>query len=283
MLISVLFVPIVFFNIRHLMSQKESVVGLCVHGLSDDDLEAVQELGVRWIRADVEGQGWSEVIEKAPNNNLHVVGILDHQTMGFSDFFTLEDWTLKVEESVRNYKSFVDAWEIWNEPQFTEFQYGFMDGSPEHYFLMLQSSYEIIKTLDKDATVIGLGGTNIYGNTLASDFAFATEVMRLGGGQYLDAISLHMYKTFGDLPTSSLSVALPFYRGFDKEIWITEYGESVEGGDQRYFLVKSKDVFDTWKITKHFCYILRDDNQYGLLSEDGERLDSFYAFKELYG
>ena len=74
-----------------------------------------------------------------------MLAIIDHNTLNQQDF-TLQDWQGNVSAIVAsNEAKLVSAWEIWNEPNNPSFNFGYMDGSAEHYFDMLKVAYTTIK------------------------------------------------------------------------------------------------------------------------------------------
>lgn len=280
LLISLVPILVVYTRFLFVKTTEPAFLGMCVHGLNSNDYDAIQELGVTWVRNDVDGLGWEETILCAQNTDLKVLGILDHQTMNHDPNFTLEDWKNNVTVAVQNYAEYVDAWEIWNEPQSSVFQYGYQDGSAEHYFNMLKEAYQIIKTYDSSAPVLGLGGAFVYGPNIVYDLPFVTNVMLSGGGNYMDVISVHVYLGTDVYPEASYPGSIPYYKTFGKELWVTEFGASSQEGDQTEYLRGAAQFFDYYDLDKTFCYILRDNNQFGLLDETGEKKPSFFTYKQ---
>ena len=182
----------------------------------------------------------------------HYLGILDYQTLGANPGpsgcasncnWTLSTWNASVEAALANYPE-VHSWEIWNEPQISAYQGGFLN-STYNYFLMLKSAYRIIKAHNQSDTVVCLGGDNIYtGGPSPSyyDYLWAAQVWSYGASSYCNAISLHAYTSFtylmSDMPPGSnqtmgelFSEALSAYENLTgKPIWITEVGIPSNNG-----------------------------------------------------
>ena len=88
-------------------------------------------------------------------------------------------------------------WEILNEPNIWRFGEGAKRGSasmpPEKYVLILKAAYTTIKAIDPSLTVYG---ACVNG----SDFDYPARIMKLGAGSYMDAFSIHPYRTSPDIP-----------------------------------------------------------------------------------
>ncbi len=80
----------------------------------------------------------------------------------------------------------VRCWEVWNEPNIAPGWPGRPPNAKE-YTALLKAAYEGVKSVDPDLRVIGLASS-------AVDLKFASEVLRLGGAKYMDAISVHAYQ-----------------------------------------------------------------------------------------
>jgi hypothetical protein len=91
------------------------------------------------------------------------------------------DWRRYVAEVVKRYGDRVKHWEVWNEANSGHFL-----GTPKEYFEVLKAAYETIKGLDPKATVVGIAGCPGW-------LPFTEEVFKLGGLQYMDALSYHDY------------------------------------------------------------------------------------------
>jgi len=170
---------------------------------------------VDWIRTD-----WDMSYDMASfatlmrENEIRVLGILDHWTMGFRDDFTLEEWAEVVDDVVSQHAD-VDAWEVWNEPNIPLFHFGYMDGTPKHYVEMLRTAYDLIKA--KSDVVVVFAGLSPYGNW--SDWL--SKCYELGAANFCDVQGVHVYEN----PEINGEVLLRTYQISNKDLWITEVGK----------------------------------------------------------
>ena len=95
----------------------------------------------------------------------------------------LELWRNYVRNMVTRVRGRIRFYEIFNEPN------GLM--SAEDYFPYLKSFYEEVKKIDPGSRVIGLCVTSDFGTT---GDRFVTDVMKQGGGKYMDIASFHPYQ-----------------------------------------------------------------------------------------
>ena len=209
---------------------------------------------IDYFRTDIgNNRNQERLIQNVTSAGGHYVGILDYVTVGASPSpngcfsgcnWTLGDWNASVENAVESYPE-IHVWEIWNEPQFTEWQSGFLNGSVYNYYLMLKSAYKIIKAHNSSDIVLCLGGDNVYGSggyPSYSDYVWAQQLWNYGAANYCDAISLHIYTSFTYLMTNNaynsnqtlgniLNDTLSAYENMTgKPIWITEIGIPSNNG-----------------------------------------------------
>ncbi len=246
-LFSIIILFILLFFLYQSTNNRNIIFGVVGSTLNYSDMTILKSSSIRWMRFDVNLNNNSvEYIKNLTNNGFSILGILDYQTLGLelngsgcikNCNWTLNDWNLTVEKAVNEYPN-IHIWEIWNEPQFSEFQSGFLaNGNPYNYFLMLKSAYNIIKKNNPNDTVLCLGGNNIYEGTYTeNDYLWAKELWSYGASNYCDAISLHAYSGFEYLlnqtPLNSaynmsyiFNNELNLYENLTKKpIWITETG-----------------------------------------------------------
>jgi len=202
---------------------------------------------ITWLRVDVKfSQPFMNTYRLAEKYKFQLVGILDHETMNYASF-TLNDWAEVVKKALKIYPS-IHVWEIWNEPTITQYQVGYMDGTPQHYFDLLKSAYAILKGGDSKAFVLGLGGARLYDD---ADLNFAKQVFALGGGSYMDAMSIHAYPkrlnvgwTWSNYETQWTQL-LSGFKQLGKPFWVTETGFN-------YNQVAEKDQADVVKLVYAF-------------------------------
>jgi hypothetical protein len=204
--------------------------------------------GISYFRMDISLNSSEEsFVRNMSADGGNFMGILDYETVGAqiksgSCFagcgWNLSTWNSSVEAALEAYPE-VHVWEIWNEPQISNFQDGFQDGNPENYYLMLKSAYALIKAHNATDTVLCLGGDSVYssGDTPdQQDYEWAAQLWSYGAGKYCDGISLHAYTGFtylmnqtpegGTLSVGDIfNVSLAEYENLTgKPIWITEFG-----------------------------------------------------------
>jgi len=127
------------------------------------------------------------------------------------------------------FKDEIDHYEVWNE-----WSIGCgMDtkGDPDRYVDLLRPTYKAVKSVDPDATVVGVGGEHSgrhYDNikTMFED----------GGLDYMDAVSVHSYRYPRSPEESDLRGELQAVGdlirdyGGDQKIWVTEIGWPTHQG-----------------------------------------------------
>ncbi|MDY5230303.1 MAG: sugar-binding protein, partial [Eubacteriales bacterium] len=89
---------------------------------------------------------------------------------------------------VRELKGVTNVFEVWNEPNITAFNTQNRSGTD--YARVLKAAYQAIKKENPDAIVYGC-------STAGADTAFISDVLKAGGGQYLDGITIHTYDRTG--------------------------------------------------------------------------------------
>jgi len=275
--------------------------------------------GVNWIRADVTPRlGYSyfqnqvvcvptggpvcmqTFIDVDKLEGYKVLGVIDHLTVNYAqsicgsgiipwtpDFtgngraetFSLEDWELVVDCVSEKFAGKIEAYEIWNEPLEPVFQMGYQNGSPENYFQMLKSAYEIIKVNDPNATVVGLGGLMAFHNGRDTDGDeviditggylmqesrdFSDELILLGGVNYTDVISVHGYDwgwTSKDRLDNFESNINYYKDSWNKSVWVTEAGFKADSPDGRQtdFLQYAYSSFLNSGASKIFWFAWKD-------------------------
>ena len=189
-------------------------------------LALARAVGVRWLRLHppnhtkwrvvepkAEGQwAWrDEPIAIARRAGLELIGSLDRcppwastAPPGTPDasFYTgtgawvpqsWDDWETYVTETVRRYKRDIHVWEVWNEPNLTNWLVP-REGRTraEAYVDMLRHTYPVVKREDPEAIVIGgcVAGALTQGSPARK---FAWEIIDRGALELMDAFSFHQY------------------------------------------------------------------------------------------
>ncbi len=188
--------------------------------------------GTNWVVKQECIDGWKTLREQGVN----VIGILfgPHSEQGLPvTEEDLKEWEKWVRDYATQLKGVVDILEIWNEANISAFNKN--GATPEHYAEMAKRTYRIIKEINPDCTVLGLGTAAMDG--LNIDYEWTKRVFAAGGGEGMDAFSIHPYEwsgTFRDklwIKSASLLHELMAEYGLqNKEVWITEFGFSTYTG-----------------------------------------------------
>jgi len=278
------------FIINKIPNTSINAHGVVIYYMNDSIAKELVKGNINWVRTDATIQHLSNIVPIANAYGIKVLAILDYQTMQvYGSTFTLQQWNQTVETYVEEYRT-IQAWEIWNEP--TNFLYGFNNGSAYNYYLLLKSAYRIIKSINPDAIVIGLGGVYLW------NINWVKQVINYGGLNYCDAVSLHLYpsmvilKDFGWLYTNLYSYSINSYIQIlkNKPIWITETGLMSSNitnyaqnmGNQSQYIYKTMNLLKSFNITNVFWYAWQDSSYYGtwgLVNVKGALKPSYYAWK----
>jgi hypothetical protein len=221
--------------------------------------EMARRTGVHWVRLhppmiskwfilETEPGQWQwfdDPLRAARGNGLFIVGSLDttprwassapeemtHQVhSGFRSYPArdLADWRGYVKETVTRYKSWINVWEVWNEPDISFFHTIAGDESkPEEYVALLKEAYQAAKEADPDCRIVG--GCSAHWPPLT----WLQKVIDAGGLEWMDVISFHHYSPHRQSPeecSPPLSEAMEDLRAAMREegrelpIWNTEGG-----------------------------------------------------------
>jgi hypothetical protein len=239
------------------------IPAVAVGGMSDAMAQMANDAHIRYVRSDVTfDTRFQTLYALAKKYNFAVIGILDYQTLNYNSF-GLADWKTAVTQAQNAYPA-INVWEIWNEPTVSQYQLGYMDGTPQHYTDMLKAAYQILKAKNSAYKILGLGGAQLG---VSQDYPFAQSVFKLGGGSYMDAISIHAYpynlnvgqtwSYYKNLWVSELAK----YKQFGKPIWVTETGlqsSQLTESDQSQYLSESWSFFASQGASAYVWYELRD-------------------------
>ncbi|GBU28542.1 hypothetical protein R84B8_02102 [Treponema sp. R8-4-B8] len=124
-----------------------------------------------------------------------------------------------VEVTVNRYKGKIDAWRIWNEPNWL-----FWKGTDKEFFELSKLTAVKIKEIDPDAYIIG-------GNFQRLPYNFILNMKKAGAMENLSAISFHPYAIN---PKGAIRLLDNFFKiaskiNFNGDIWITEIGYPTSG------------------------------------------------------
>lgn len=292
---------------------NKRTIGLNVHwalgGTDDEQDEYTTKLNnsdTRWAREFISYQevmggnqaGWFDKYDRVmmayKEQDIHVVAMLAYGSG--EDVHAppaAEDWEAFVKIVSKRYRNYVDAWEIWNEPDSPDYMH------PNRFSALLplmKVSYPVIKKNAPDSIVL---------NGPIADITKRKFVKRLYsyGGKYFDELSIHLYycdeyvangdnrQLMADL--EKLYTVIPKKRQHQK-IWITEFGCSlaVPGVDttvqKRYLKQTSKELLATNRFQHILIYNLRDrpymdayEAQFGLVDPQWNNKPSWTWYRKL--
>jgi hypothetical protein len=206
-----------------------------------EHLDAAARLGVRWVRMPLvtqwfavepqagEWQWFDDILRAAWRRGLEVLGALDasaHWENGPQDRGSRpEEWDTYVQQTVHRYRSWIHAWEVWNEPD----QPGLLDGRDaaerlRNYTKLLQRACAAAKAADPGCLVVG---------GALGDPALAPKLLQGGALEAMDALSIHLppassaANLAADPPLAKTVAAIKAAmraRGGEKPVWITGGG-----------------------------------------------------------
>lgn len=139
------------------------------------------------------------------------------------------------------------------------------DSRPDYYFQLLKKTYETVKAARPDVTVVGMA-------TAGTPLGWMEEVFKLGGLQYMDAVSIHPYQSqrppdgIVDNVRSTQNLIRQYNQGQLKPIWFTEVGwpTSIGGigiseNTQADYIVRTHVQALAEGVEKVFWYDLMND------------------------
>lgn len=107
----------------------------------------------------------------------------------------LNAWGEYVYNVVKDTAEYTDCFEVWNEYNLTGSDFNPDGCTPEDYVRMLKITYEKAKLANPDCVINGITSALVSENDGYSmdTVSWIREVLELGGGNYMDAISVHTY------------------------------------------------------------------------------------------
>lgn len=132
----------------------------------------------------------------------------------------IEDWREYVRTVASRYKGRIQAYEVWNEPNWTDF----WSGSTDQMLTLTREASQIIHNVDPKALVVSPSAAATPG------ISWLAEFLRKGGGQYVDVVAFHFYVD-PQLPPEEMAPIIQRVRQLladngvaDKPVWNTETG-----------------------------------------------------------
>jgi len=210
-------------------------------------------------------------------------------------------WGVWVRTMAERYRGRVQAWEVWNEPDYPRGRFGFWFGSKADYYQLLKVAYRNIKAADPQATVL-VAGLMYWGDPhyLEQLIALAQADPEAPAHQYFfDAIAWHVYSRPIDAYTRVLQSRQLLYETVGpKAIWINEgnlpvWPESRLNNYQRFPLSGTLEEQAAWVIQWYayalaagadhvLMYRMHDSDEpeaWGLARSDGSLRPAYVAYQ----
>ncbi|MBI4491973.1 MAG: hypothetical protein HY690_04185 [Chloroflexi bacterium] len=143
-------------------------------------------------------------------------------------------WARFVERMAADYRGQIDAWIIWNEPEFRPTDQGGLyvtwSGDAEDYYHLLKTAYLAAKASNPEAKVV-FSATSYWIDRLNGREQFLKRVLDVAAldpdappnGFFFDAVALNLYWSPDDLWRIARETrAILASRGLDKPLWISE-------------------------------------------------------------
>jgi hypothetical protein len=175
---------------------------------------------------------YDEYVDAANAAGIKIIGLLAYDTPwihpdGKTHRYIPPDKILFFLEYVRqitaHFRGRVDAWCIWNEPNFV-----FWQGSRDEFFVLARQAADVLRETDPEVTLLG-GGFNRGIFSLPK--AYIRGLFESGAMEKADAVAFHPYE-LNPARTARLYGAfraIVAEYGFGDKIWLTEVGYPTGG------------------------------------------------------
>jgi hypothetical protein len=224
------------------------------------ELTTYSRAGVRWLRLDIpwtsverrkghdDWAAFDRVVDAARGRGMQVMALLAYTPSwarnGGSSITPPRhdaDFGAFAARAAKHFRGRVSAYEIWNEPNISEFWAPTPDAA--RYAGLLRTAYGRIKAVDGRATVVaGAMSPAVDSRSSISPNTFLTRLYAAGAAGAFDAVSLHPYG-FPALPSDPRTRGWnTFYRApllhaimaahgdGAKRIWFSEFGAPTGTG-----------------------------------------------------
>ncbi|MFE4502753.1 cellulase family glycosylhydrolase [Rhodococcus sp. NPDC056743] len=228
----------------------------------DTELSAMKNAGTTWLRFDIDWsaveptkgqQNWAatdRVVDRARLQGLSLVGIVTYtpawaRVAGATDTHGYPSDTAAfakfAQQAAQRYSTRISTWEIWNEPNLTQF----FRPKPnvDTYASILKAASTSIRAVQPGAKILngGLAPAVDNGSDI-SPVTYLNALYNAGAKPYFDVFSIHPY-SWPALPSdASTSSWNTFYRirlmrdimvrngDTGKKVWATEFGAPTGSG-----------------------------------------------------
>lgn len=222
-------------------------------GYANRVMARLAEAGAAWVRVDV---GWATLQSRSPGTfdawyaddiDKVLASARQHGLKVILAFWQTPAWASPngslyappvdaadygraISRAAARWGRLVDAWEIWNEPNFE----GFFEGAdPIAYTRMLCAAYPAVKEYDDDPV--------LFGGIMYNDAPWLRRAYDAGAKGCFDGLAVHPYVGPSDAAPETASVGAVWrltstpmmhdvmreHGDGDKQIWITELGWST--------------------------------------------------------
>jgi hypothetical protein len=295
------------------------------------------ELGAQWVRFESRYYNKTifetnasklnlaplEMCKMAKQNGLKTLAVLDEKVSPytidhFSPIASLDEWRNIVQGQLDGYGSYLDAVEMWNEPDLDDQTEAlskgwYMDG-PEHYVDMLRVLYEEVQNYNNltGADILVIAGALGTVRTLDAEelwdsggfFLQAIVDAPLNAALYCDYFSIHVYDGYL-YPNSDTEESEGLFDVEDaylkaqsivgeKPIWITEVGANHAFTEASQAEFMNATAFGTLRQTDcplvfWYCYYnprieITDPSEalHGLVNQDDQltKREAYFMFQE---
>ena len=236
---------------------------------------AVQEANARGLHI-YAGLGYTPTW--ASSNSLHRPQDRPTNNQDFYDY---------VYAAVSRYKDSIKYWEIWNEPNLTQF----WNGTRQQYIDLLKVAADAAHAADPDCFVLApeISSAGSFPNTPS---AWVTDVLNQAGNK-VDIIAFHQYDG-SDTPSGRLTLINNMVNSINtagygnKPIWITESGfradasGMTEAKQADYLTQMLTGIAAQPAVDKFFWYQIWEGatDTYGLLRQDESRKPAWQAYHD---
>lgn len=241
----------VVYSAHFCLSAESSPYGICAHvsrhgdhELAEREFGLMRQAGIGWARTDFD---WTTVqprqdvwdfsmldatVDKAEQAGIEILPILAYDVAWATPAYKhLDAWLEYVRRTVGRYKHRLRAWEVWNEPDLEQFWHETPD--PANYTILLKATYEEIKKIDPELTVV-LGGLS------GIPYEYIEGIYKAQGAAYFDVMAVHPYR-YPETPEArslandlaELRDLMGKYGDADKPVWITEIGWPTHLGQSK--------------------------------------------------